>query len=76
MIEDYYDLGELSDEHIEMLRLADKLGREKFSPRAFQHDVDASFPTENYHDLRDHGSSSSSSPRSSADSASASPSTR
>ena len=55
MIEDYYDLGELSDEHIEMLRLADKLGREKFSPRAFQHDVDASFPTENYHDLRDHG---------------------
>lgn len=55
MIEDYYNLSELSDEQIRLLRLADQLGREKFAPRTFEHDVNASFPTENYHDLREHG---------------------
>ncbi len=55
MIETYYNLDELSNEQIELLRLADKLGRENFAPRTFEHDVEASFPTENYNDLRDNG---------------------
>lgn len=55
MIEDYYNLNELSDEQIRLLRLADKLGRENFAPRTFEHDANASFPTENYNDLREHG---------------------
>ncbi|MEM7532035.1 MAG: acyl-CoA dehydrogenase family protein [Chloroflexota bacterium] len=54
MIEDYYNLAELSDEQIRLLRLADKLGRENFAPRTFEHDDQASFPTENYNDLREH----------------------
>ena len=54
MIEDYYNLAELNDEQIRLLRLADKLGREHFAPRTFEHDEQASFPTENYNDLRDH----------------------
>lgn len=32
-----------------------KLGREKFAPRAAKYDREASFPFENYDDLRDHG---------------------
>lgn len=55
MIEDYYNLDELTAEQIDLLRLADKLGRENFAPRTFAHDVEASFPTENYQDLREHG---------------------
>ena len=54
-LEDYYDTRHFRPQVIEMLRLADKLGRENFAPRAFAHDVDASFPTGNYHDLREHG---------------------
>ena len=54
-IEDYYDTRSFRPEVIKMLRLADKLGRENFAPRAFNHDVEASFPTENYNDLREHG---------------------
>ena len=55
MIQDSYNVSELTDEQIGLLELADKLGRENFAPRTFEHDVNASFPTENYHDLRDHG---------------------
>ena len=55
MIEEYYNLDELTNEQIRLLRLADKLGRENFAPRTFEHDENASFPTENYNDLRDHG---------------------
>lgn len=55
MIEDYYNLSELSDEQIALLRLADKLGRENFAPRTSDYDVPASFPTKNYDDLREHG---------------------
>lgn len=55
MISDYYNLSELTDEQVDLLELADKLGRENFAPRTFTHDVEASFPTENYADLRDHG---------------------
>ena len=51
---DYYNLNELTDEQIGLLKLADNLGRENFAPRTFAHDVDASFPTENYNDLRKH----------------------
>ncbi|MEM7797720.1 MAG: acyl-CoA dehydrogenase family protein [Chloroflexota bacterium] len=51
----YYNLNELSAFQIELLERADRLGREHFAPRTFEHDVEASFPTENYSDLRDHG---------------------
>jgi alkylation response protein AidB-like acyl-CoA dehydrogenase len=39
----------------DLIARARKLGAERFAPRAAQHDRDASFPTENYHDLRDAG---------------------
>src|ERR1051325_4466749 len=38
-----------------LIARARRLGAERFAPRAAQHDRDASFPTENYHDLRDAG---------------------
>src|SRR5262245_60594656 len=38
-----------------LVALAGALGREKFAPRAARHDRDASFPHENYADLRDAG---------------------
>ena len=33
-------------------RTASRLGREKFAPRAAQYDRDATFPFENYDDMR------------------------
>jgi alkylation response protein AidB-like acyl-CoA dehydrogenase len=54
-IEDYYSLDTLRPEHVEMLNLANQLGRDNFAPRAFEHDTQASFPTNNYDDLREHG---------------------
>jgi alkylation response protein AidB-like acyl-CoA dehydrogenase len=39
----------------DLIARARKLGAERFAPRAAQYDRDASFPTENYHDLRDAG---------------------
>lgn len=54
MLQDYYNLSELTTEQIDLLKRADSLGREKFAPRTFTYDVEASFPTENYADLREH----------------------
>lgn len=53
-IEDYYDISRFSEEHIRMLRLANKLGK-GFAERAAKHDEEASFPTENYKELAEHG---------------------
>ncbi|MBI3707857.1 MAG: acyl-CoA dehydrogenase [Proteobacteria bacterium] len=39
----------------ELIALIAKLGREKFAPRAAAYDRDASFPFDNYDDLRAHG---------------------
>jgi alkylation response protein AidB-like acyl-CoA dehydrogenase len=39
----------------ELIALANRLGREKFAPRAEKYDREASFPFENYADLRDAG---------------------
>ena len=38
-----------------ILELVGRLGREKFAPRAEKHDREASFPFENYADMRDAG---------------------
>jgi alkylation response protein AidB-like acyl-CoA dehydrogenase len=38
-----------------LIELAADLGRNRFAPRAAQHDRDASFPLDNYRDLRDSG---------------------
>jgi alkylation response protein AidB-like acyl-CoA dehydrogenase len=45
----------LSARQRELIDLAAELGRSRFAPRAAAHDRDASFPTENYRDLRDSG---------------------
>ena len=45
----------LTDKQRGLLDLAARLGREKFAPRAAQYDRAASFPFENYDDLRDAG---------------------
>ncbi|MEO1000786.1 MAG: acyl-CoA dehydrogenase family protein, partial [Pseudomonadota bacterium] len=50
-----YDAARLRPEVAELLRLAHRLGRENFAPRAARHDLEASFPTENYADLAKHG---------------------
>ncbi len=42
----------LSAEQRELLATASRLGREKFAPRAAQYDRDATFPFENYDDMR------------------------
>ena len=42
----------LTAQQRELIALAAQLGREKFAPRAAQHDRDASFPFDNYADLR------------------------
>lgn len=39
----------------ELVALAAELGRSRFGPRAAAHDRDASFPIENYRDLRESG---------------------
>ena len=45
----------LTDRQRELLAIASKLGRERFAPRAVQYDRDATFPFENYDDLREAG---------------------
>jgi alkylation response protein AidB-like acyl-CoA dehydrogenase len=45
----------LTDQQRELIALAASLGREKFAPRAALHDRDASFPFDNYQDLREAG---------------------
>ena len=45
----------LTHQQRELIELAAALGREKFAPRAAQHDRDATFPFDNYRDLRDAG---------------------
>ncbi len=42
----------LTPQQRELVALAAELGREKFAPRAAQHDRDATFPFDNYEDLR------------------------
>ena len=51
---DYYDISRFRPKHIEMLDKINDLGP-SFAARAAQHDRNASFPTENYNDLRDQG---------------------
>jgi alkylation response protein AidB-like acyl-CoA dehydrogenase len=48
---DYYDLSRFRPEVVDMLHRINELGP-KFAERAPQHDRKASFPTENYNDLR------------------------
>ncbi len=45
----------LSAQQRELIDLAATLGRDKFAPRAAQHDRDATFPFDNYRDLREAG---------------------
>lgn len=45
----------LSAQQRELVALAATLGREQFAPRAARHDTEASFPFDNYADLRDAG---------------------
>ncbi len=45
----------LTPQQRELIDLAATLGREKFAPRAERHDREASFPFENYDDLRSSG---------------------
>ena len=49
------DPGALSPQQRELIALASQLGRERFAPRAARWDRDASFPVENFADLRDAG---------------------
>jgi alkylation response protein AidB-like acyl-CoA dehydrogenase len=44
-----------NDKADRLVALAARLGAEKFAPRAERHDREASFPTENYQDLREAG---------------------
>jgi alkylation response protein AidB-like acyl-CoA dehydrogenase len=45
----------LTAQQRELIDLAARLGRERFAPRAARHDAEASFPFDNYADLRDAG---------------------
>ena len=45
----------LTEKQRTLLDLAARLGREKFAPRAAQYDRDATFPFENYDDMREAG---------------------
>jgi alkylation response protein AidB-like acyl-CoA dehydrogenase len=45
----------LGDDEAELNALARRLGRSRFALRAAQYDRDASFPTENYRDMREAG---------------------
>jgi alkylation response protein AidB-like acyl-CoA dehydrogenase len=49
------DASKLTAQQRELIERASHLGREKFAPRAARHDREASFPIENFHDLRDAG---------------------
>ena len=51
---DYYDLSRFRSEHIDMLERINELGP-SFAERATEHDKAASFPTQNYVELRDAG---------------------
>jgi alkylation response protein AidB-like acyl-CoA dehydrogenase len=46
---------QLTSQQRELIALAAQLGREKFAPRAATYDREATFPFENYRDLRDAG---------------------
>ncbi|SLN72875.1 Putative acyl-CoA dehydrogenase YdbM [Oceanibacterium hippocampi] len=46
---------DLTSRQQELLDLVDRLGREKFAPRRAEYDRTASFPFENYDDLRENG---------------------
>jgi alkylation response protein AidB-like acyl-CoA dehydrogenase len=54
-IADYYDVSRIRPEVIAVLTRINELGVERFSKRAAQIDIDASFPVENYKDLADEG---------------------
>ncbi len=54
VVEDYYDVSRFSEPHLAMLRLANELGQ-GFAERAAEHDRTATFPTQNYRELADHG---------------------
>jgi len=45
----------LTPKQAELLELTSELGRERFAPRAARYDRDATFPFENYADMRDAG---------------------
>jgi len=45
----------LTPKQAELLALVERLGRERFAPRAAQYDRDATFPFENYADMREAG---------------------
>ena len=45
----------LTDQQRELIALAAELGASKFAPRAARYDREASFPFENYDDLREAG---------------------
>ncbi len=49
------DASALTPQQRELVGLAATLGREKFAPRAARHDREASFPFDNYDDLRASG---------------------
>ena len=51
---DYYDVSRFRPEHIAMLERINELGP-AFAERAVQHDLEASFPTQNYVDLAEAG---------------------
>ena len=46
---------QITTQQRELIALAGELGREKFAPRAARYDREASFPFENYEDLRQSG---------------------
>jgi len=49
------DAAALTARQRELVGLAERLGRERFAPRAARHDREASFPRENFDDLRQAG---------------------
>ena len=46
---------DLTDRQRQLVGLAEELGRDRFAQRAARYDREASFPTENYQDLRESG---------------------
>ena len=51
---DYYDTSKFRPQHLKMLEKINVLGP-RFTERAVKHDKEASFPTEDYNDLREGG---------------------